>query len=126
MKAVHRMHRWGERTEDTALRVFDILANVNLVDPPPENTVRDVPLEAHLAPSRPWLSAFANRHRPEEVVGNRSWVSNVIGVTEPRNLVQPPSSNGTLQKRGLGLPANRPSAVCEHRVLHPSRQTRAS
>lgn len=36
MKAVRRMHRDGERTQDTALRVFSILAHGEPVDLPPE------------------------------------------------------------------------------------------
>jgi hypothetical protein len=36
MKAVHRMHRPGVRTEDTMSRVFSVLAKGEPVDLPPE------------------------------------------------------------------------------------------
>lgn len=49
MKAVHRMHRPGERTEDTALRVFDILAKGKPMDLPLENTIGDAPCKAQTA-----------------------------------------------------------------------------
>ncbi len=41
IKAVHRMHRPGVRTEDTMGRVFAILAKGNPVEPPPEHPIRE-------------------------------------------------------------------------------------